>query len=566
MRRKSVIDWLIVLLFLSVFLLINFHTIGDYGLTYDFTFHLSRGEAYLHYFLTGNKDYSDIPENERCIFQDISFKDTLAGKTREVSPGWSNGEFGAHPSLAGILSALGCTIFHRKLGVLGVIDAHHSINIILDALTILVIYLFALEAYGRWVALLAALSLAFFPRFIGHAHNNFKDIPILCFATLSIWTFWKGIKYHNWKWIVAFGIFFGLGMSVKFNTVWVILVIGFWLVLQWGKLNLTIGKSKSLWLSLAISPLIAFLVFYLLWPYLWVDPINRLLRLINFYGSFVTKKAVAGGDFIRERPWRPYYAPGYALITTPTILLFFGVIGLIAVYKNIKKEATKTSLLVILWLFIPILMFMFPKLFVYNGIRQFMGFIVPFCIVAAIGASSAAGFLKAKYFKKASPLIINTAVSAIMIIPLLVVNIQTHPHQVTYFNLLVGGLSGAQNIRIPLTNRIGIPDGWDYWGSSYREGVKWLNENAEPNSSLAVYFAKHVVAGANELREDIKLTEVETIEQIENNENSKPGYIMFVTNRWFLEYNDIVKYCYNNLDPIYSLTSQGAPVLLIYKY
>ncbi len=568
-QNKSISDWLIIFSILLLFISVGFYTVGDYGLTVDFPFHFSRGEAYLHYFLTGNKDYSDIPANTRCIFQDISFKDILAGKTIEISQGWKKGEFGTHPSLSGILSALGCTIFHRKLGFLGPVDAHHSLIIVLAAIAILVTYLFALEAYGRWVAVLSALCLALFPRFFGHAHNNFKDIPILCFATLSLWAFWKGVKHLSWKWIILFGIFLGFGMSIKFNAMWVILVIAPWLVLQWKTKLLKINELKPILFYLAICPLIAFLILYFLWPYLWADSINNLLHVVSTYASYVTRKG-GGAGFVTDvgwPPWRPYYAPAYAIITTPVIILFFSTIGLVTLWKNIKKETHGASSFVILWLFTPILIFILP-ITLYNGIRIFMGFIPPLCIVAAIGASESADFLKTKYFNKISPYIINIIIYAIMIIPLLVVNIRTHPNQVTYFNLLSGGLSGAQKTRLPFTDRIiTIPDAWDYWRNSYRNGVKWLNENAEPDSYLTMIdYKQHVVIGANELREDIKLRKIKSLEQIKNRSDSSPGYIMFIARPWFYSDEYIVEYCRNNLSPVYSITSQGAPVLLIYKY
>ena len=46
---------------------IAFATIGHYGVSFDEPPHFRRGQAYLHFFLTGKKDYSNIPS---CIWTD----------------------------------------------------------------------------------------------------------------------------------------------------------------------------------------------------------------------------------------------------------------------------------------------------------------------------------------------------------------------------------------------------------------------------------------------------------------------------------------------------------------
>ena len=50
--------------------IIGLFTLKDYGINWDTINHLPRGQAYLHYFLTGKKDYSDLP----LYFKDYSDK------------------------------------------------------------------------------------------------------------------------------------------------------------------------------------------------------------------------------------------------------------------------------------------------------------------------------------------------------------------------------------------------------------------------------------------------------------------------------------------------------------
>ena len=46
---------------------------------------------------------------------------------------------------------------------------------------------------------------------------------------------------------------------------------------------------------------------------------------------------------------------------------------------------------------------------------------------------------------------------------------------------------------------------FEYWGASYRQGMDWLNQNAEPDSSFCVPIANHLLA-YYPVRSDLTLT------------------------------------------------------------
>src|SRR3989344_6989036 len=46
--------------FALLYFIAGLATLSDYGVNWDAMSHLSRGQAYLHYYLTGNKDYTDL--------------------------------------------------------------------------------------------------------------------------------------------------------------------------------------------------------------------------------------------------------------------------------------------------------------------------------------------------------------------------------------------------------------------------------------------------------------------------------------------------------------------------
>ncbi len=600
MRTKINFDKGIGIIIASVFCFFAFYTIGDYGILRHSEYMYPRGEAFVNYFFSGSKDYSNIPQNEQCFFQKDTFMQIVSDNydTKPFGQDISSnlGTVDPTPPMGSIVSALGCYIFNRKLGLLNVTDAHNSMFVIMGALTILLVYLLALEAYGLKVATLSAIFLALFPRFVGHAYNNYRDFPILFFCSVAIWAFWKGTKKKDWKWIILSSIFWGLGMLTKPNALFVSATIVPWLVfLIWKTKGFLSDTRKSFWIATICYPLVAALVFFLLWPYLWYD---TLAHITNFYNLY--KATASTNKWIGVIKWRPYYAPLYTFITTPEPIIFLGIIGIFTAFKNLKNEHDKISLLLLLWLCAPILMFTIPKTLVRSGIRHFMHYIPALCILSGLGAERFYYFMveRLKRFKRNIAVPVSLGVQLVFIGWLLFSVVETHPYQTLYFNSLMGGLYGANTVKIPfLPNRGGLPGATDYWGNpynspqmtgipdahdilltSYRRAFSWLNKNAESNSLLIVYNGVlreegsgviGMVGCSPELRKDFKTQELRYLHNVEEIDKTLHNhcYIMFVPDTKILtRWNPVVQYCYKNLKPVYSEEIQGAPVFLIYKF
>ena len=44
-----------------LFLIVGIFTLSDYGVNWDNSYHFNRGQAYFWYFLTGKKNFNDLP-------------------------------------------------------------------------------------------------------------------------------------------------------------------------------------------------------------------------------------------------------------------------------------------------------------------------------------------------------------------------------------------------------------------------------------------------------------------------------------------------------------------------
>src|SRR3989344_9163057 len=61
MRKLLSLNLLLVLLVPILFLIISVLTLSDYGINWDSPKHFIRGQSYLHFILTGKRDFLDIP-------------------------------------------------------------------------------------------------------------------------------------------------------------------------------------------------------------------------------------------------------------------------------------------------------------------------------------------------------------------------------------------------------------------------------------------------------------------------------------------------------------------------
>jgi hypothetical protein len=114
-----------------------------------------------------------------------------------------------------------------------------------------------------------------------------------------------------------------------------------------------------------------------------------------------------------------------------------------------------------------------------------------------------------------------------------------HPYELGYFNAVSGGLSGAVGR--------GHRDAGDYWATSYRSGVAWLNDNVEERGTVVVPWAQHLVeltrGSEIGLRDDLVLLDVwspfvhdreAAFARYEQALSRGPVHVMFITRAYGL--------------------------------
>ena len=142
-----------------------------------------------------------------------------------------------------------------------------------------------------------------------------------------------------------------------------------------------------------------------------------------------------------------------------------------------------------------------------------------------------------------------------------------HPFETAYWNNFGGGLAGALKRKEPQAG--------DYWATSYRLGLRWLNANAPENSILVVPIAEHTVriVAPYRLRSDIQLAHVTNAwsprvlqpawSEVRAAANERPVFVMFILRRDWA--NEIVSESFREFQPVAGWNVRGAPVLLIFR-
>lgn len=502
---------LIILFFLALHLFI----INDYGITWDYHFHFFGGGHLLGY-----------------SWQQLEPR-ALPYTEPDPRNAWTL-PYGPIMSIPPVASFL---LLYKVWHLLPADSAYHLPIIFWGVVGIAVLYVFVKQAFSQRVAILAALFLALTPRYFGDMHNNMKDIPSAVSFALNIWLLWRLATYKkpiDLFWAV---LAFALAFNVKINSIFIPVVFGVWLVLQWlfHKNFRSTTNYPLLTTYFFLAPLAAFGV----WSLFWQHPVAQIIQAYSTFGIGTNNiEVLLNGAWYCSGSTVPWYYPyWYLTITTPIIILIFFLIGLfLAIFRKTTRYPLPTILLLLLWLFLPLTRYLIHTIGVIDGIRHFEEVVFPIAALAAIGLDAVFRLVKNR--------IAILFVFLLTTFYLLLTIVSYHPYQITYFNELVGGVKGAYG-KYDL----------DYWGTSQKTAVEWVNNHAPTNAKVYIVMAPD--NAATYLRPDL-LTNL-----------NKFGYdgsdFVVILNRqsFFYRFFYVYEYLLAHT-PAYMVSVQGTPLTWIF--
>lgn len=545
--------WLVVFLIPLLFLVVQFVTLKDYGISWDEPIHFYRGQAYLYYFLTGKKNFDDLPrlvqfmpKYEGYSLPDGKFSTDVAKRVSYYQnidldfDYWLINDSG-HPVINDELAAITNLIFYQKLGIVGDINSHHLFNVFSATLLVIVVAVFAYEVGGIIPSIFSSLTLSLYPLFFSESHFNIKDPPQTAFFALTIYAFWKSLKQFNYKWLLVSIVSFAIAFGIKFNILFLPLIFTPYLVVRYKGTGFLSRFPRKYWTFIFLAPLIIAAIFIGSWPYLWQDVVGNTLKIFRYYKEIGSGFEYQPGFYF----WKFNLYPIVWIITTTqpvTLLLLF--IGIFIVLKDRTSE--KTYWLWLLWFIVPTLRVTTPGASIYGGVRQIMEYIPAVALLAGVGADA---LVKRFNITGIKLLIFLALVSYYLLQPL----IKYHPHQNVYFNFLIGGLKGAKERNIP------------YWGNSfgnaYYPAINWFNQNAEEGANLALIQATGLSLPRIMLREDLEYWNNYWSGIKRNGE-----YLLELTHDGPVK---VYQYAWNYVDrflvPVYEVKVDGVAIAMVWK-
>ena len=337
------------------------------------------------------------------------------------------------------------------------------------ALTIFLIGLFTTKWYGRTAGIVAAVSLVLMPRVFAHAHlaslETFMNLTYSA-TILAVAHWWQvrrsglslpesqppegGTTNVSLRLAVLTGVLFGLALLTKMQAILIPPVVGLWALWHW-----RVRAIKPL----AIFGIVGLVVFFVGWPWLWLDPEKHF----HEYFARTTSRAVLNCYYLgqvwadKEVPW--HYPFVMFAVTVPVGLHLLGLLG------AFDRRCEPRERLLLAATLLPLVLFAVPSVAVYDGERLFLISYPMWAVLIGRGAEVALSHLRRKsdagpWRFVASQRSRGMAVTLFLLAQSVGV-IQMHPCQLSYYNLLVGGLYGADRLGFERT----------YWGDSVTRSV-----------------------------------------------------------------------------------------------
>ena len=338
----------------------------------------------------------------------------------------------------------------------------------------------------RWMSETAAFGTALLfnsqPLLLGHAFMNPKDVVFMSFLTasaaLGLWMidrseksstttgqsprdgirdFFRQFLYLD-VWLA--GLALGFASAIRIAAPLVGLVILAYILVS--------RKGQALPRFCAYG-VIAFCSMIVMWPYLWPDPLGRLVGSLLHSANYPdTHLTLFRGALYDANQIPITYLPVLLIVQlTETTLLLIGM-GAVLLLKKIRWDL---AALLVIWFVLPALAILLLRVNLYDNVRQVFFILPPLFLIAGLGLDGLLSMVRRPLIRVLALLVI--------LIPGLYANVTLYPYQYVYYNQLAGGLRGAYRV-FEL----------DYWHLAYKEAQIYVNQTASPNANIFVGNSK----------------------------------------------------------------------------
>ncbi len=458
-------------------------TLSDYGMVWDEGFTVEREERLLEWFarVTGDRTVENrawTPTLSKLESRSSYLKRAGASSRSPWSREslrfywqFAREEPNGHPPFYALLGLAGWAVGHHALPP----PASYRLGpAVLFSVTIGALYWFVARRYGNTGGLMAASGLLSMPRVFAHAHLASYDVPTLCLWFLATLAFHQAVarapgEGRPWAWTIAFGLAWGCAMATKLTGWFIPVPLIVWVVLY---------RDLRGVRTLALGGVVAAVVLYAQIPTWWANPFRGLEE---FFRSNLTRQNLApiptlflGRIYRFSLPW--YNTLVWTAIVVPPLTLVLSLIGAGQVVFDRLRDRVGTLLLGC-WVFM-LLLRALPNAPGHDGARLFLPAFIYQAGLAGLGLTTVGAWLR----RMVPPRIARWLTAGALGVAISAGAWSTwlsHPLQLSYYNALIGGLSGASKAGMEPTY---------YWDALTPDLRDWLNTNTQPGDSVSFVF------------------------------------------------------------------------------
>jgi hypothetical protein len=422
-------------------------------------------------------------------------------------------------------------------------------------------WLYARRLLGEWPALAGMLLIAFDPFHLGltrllHLDGLAGNLMLAsCLAFLAF--VYQGRKRRDL--LLAAGLA-GLAWLTKVPALFLVPFFGLVMSLEVLREWRLAGRPRRATIARAAWPLLAWagiavLVFGLLWPAMWVDPLGTLGQVFSRSLSYAEEGHSSviffDGRVVAGDPGWSFYPVNYLWRTTPPVLIGLVLAVIALLRRRVPKERPEISRVVILLALYAVLFGVGMSL----GAKKFDRYLIPsfpaLDLAAGFGWAALLGWLWGA--RPRLPVrLAGAAVAGLAIAWQALLALQTAPYYLSYYNPLLGGSDRAEQVMM-----VG-------WGEGLDQAARYLD--TRPNASELRAMTHYPDGSFSYFFNGQTLHQPERWEGIASPEMQAADYLVLYIHQWQRGLPDPEMLAYfASQTPEYVVQIDGLPYAQVYN-
>lgn len=321
--------------------------------------------------------------------QDIWITRSLAFFNAIMQHDWANTLQTSHPGVTTMwLSGISLGLFYKEgMDFVQQLFIAQFPMALTTSIGIVLIYYFVKKIFNIKIAIFSALFLASEPYYIANSRVIHLDAMLSTFMVLSVLSLLVHLNDPDKKYYLIFsGIFAGLALLTKLPAIFLILFIPFTIIF-WHLSN-TFKLYKTI-KTILIVFVISSVIFFILWPFMWIEPISAINNLLGVAQGVRTSTIMTGfymGEITNTGNLGWSYYPVILFMRLSPVTLLFSLICIIYLVINIKKHGFTNSNKNVSFLLLYIILFIIQMTLSAKKGDRYLLPVFPACdIIASVG-------------------------------------------------------------------------------------------------------------------------------------------------------------------------------------